>query len=796
MFTAQRSARNASSLPNLTKKPSQKMATQAAPTVVADVTALEKVREDLTCPVCTDLLNTPKTLPCLHTFCEKCLSDAEEARRKMTVNAGEDSCSENAVLCPVCRNVSNHEKGVMGIITNFTYASMVEHIKIRDQVVSNDELRCGKCKEDVDPKETRAVAFCYDCATALCEFCHQMHKRSKDLSKHSFCSLEEIRESKQIDVPSVQRTYECRKHKGEELKLYCITCSEVICRDCTVTARDHRDHSYDFISQVIESEKADIEKHIKPLKEVLTTVENASKRVQVRIDQIKEIQERRTEKINKTVGEAVKILEGRKTSLMDEASRVFKAKSKNLDAQFYELDTAMGSISSAVDFAATTLEKGSDIEVLMYKKELIARAASLCQMPEILPLEVTEEDNVRFVCDSEGLETLGKLCQAPCAEQSEAEGPGFDDPMQGEDTTVTVLARDSKGKQLMNGGGACYAEIQCVPSTTKKSETSSAKVTDNNDGTYTVAFTPHHPGPNKLQIKFDEVEIKGSPYEFDVVRNYSRPLPEPSVFTIPNASPWGLAMVSDTELAITASDCLVHIYNIKGDELHIIKSNFTRPYGISTDEEGFLWITDREAHNVQKFKRSGNVWEKIFQFGQRGVNAGQFSHPRGIAVHPTTGYVYISDMKNNRIQIFKPDNPTPKYHSQFGSPGKNPGLFNLPAGICFDREGRLIVCDDHNCRLQVFDAEGTFLYTLGTTSTQKGLLCSPIGIAADKYGRYIVTEFGSHCVSFLDPSGEILNCIRTIGKGYGQFVHPRGVTVDSVGYVYIADNENMRIVRF
>ena len=206
------------------------MATQA--TVVA-----EKVREDLTCPVCTDLFNTPKTLPCLHTFCEECLSCAEEARKKMTI--GEGSWSENAVLCPMCRDISKHEKGVQGITTTFTYASMVEHIKNRGRVVSSYKLRCGKCKEDVDPKEARAVAFCSDCATALCEFCHQMHKRSKDLAKHSFCTLEEIWQFKQIDMSSGQRTYECRMHKGEELQLYCITCSEVICRDCTVTGRGH-----------------------------------------------------------------------------------------------------------------------------------------------------------------------------------------------------------------------------------------------------------------------------------------------------------------------------------------------------------------------------------------------------------------------------------------------------------------------------------------------------------------------------------------------------------------------------
>ena len=102
-------------------------------------------------------------------------------------------------------------------------------------------------------------------------------------------------------------------------------------------------------------------------------------------------------------------------AVTDKTSTVFKAKLK-LDAQLYELNTAIGSISNVVDFADTTLKKGSDVEVLMYKKELIARAAALCQTLETLPLAVTEEVNIS---DSEVLKNFGKLCQAPCAKQSQ-----------------------------------------------------------------------------------------------------------------------------------------------------------------------------------------------------------------------------------------------------------------------------------------------------------------------------------------------------------------------------------------
>ena len=257
-------------------------------------------------------------------------------------------------------------------------------------------------------------------------------------------------------------------------------------------------------------------------------------------------------------------------------------------------------------------------------------------------------------------------------------------------------------------------------------------------------------------------------------------------------------MLNDRELALTASDNMVHIYTTGGEEKETIRSNFTRPYGIWCHRDDTLWITDREAHNVQKFSRQGTrgKFEKVFQFGLRGVNPGQFSHPRGITLHPDTGTVYVSDMKNHRIQIFRQDYPVPKYQGHFGGPGKSPGLFNLPAGLCFDHHDRLLICDDHNCRVQVFNPEGRFLHTLGTMRSQKGLLCSPIGVSCDSYGRYIITEFGSHTITFMSPEGKILSCVRYLGPEYGQFIHPRGVACDSIGYVYVADHENMRIVRF
>ena len=51
-----------------------------------------ELRERLTCAVCMEQFKEPKVLPCLHTYCKKCLE-------KLVKKQG----SEQVITCPECR---------------------------------------------------------------------------------------------------------------------------------------------------------------------------------------------------------------------------------------------------------------------------------------------------------------------------------------------------------------------------------------------------------------------------------------------------------------------------------------------------------------------------------------------------------------------------------------------------------------------------------------------------------------------------------------------------------------------
>ena len=54
-------------------------------------TGLQKLDDELTCPVCTDHFKEPKVLPCLHYYCKTCIADLIKRAEGRPFN------------CPQCR---------------------------------------------------------------------------------------------------------------------------------------------------------------------------------------------------------------------------------------------------------------------------------------------------------------------------------------------------------------------------------------------------------------------------------------------------------------------------------------------------------------------------------------------------------------------------------------------------------------------------------------------------------------------------------------------------------------------
>src|SRR5438874_1150567 len=85
-------------------------------------------------------------------------------------------------------------------------------------------------------------------------------------------------------------------------------------------------------------------------------------------------------------------------------------------------------------------------------------------------------------------------------------------------------------------------------------------------------------------------------------------------------------------------------------------------------------------------------------WGSFGTLPKQFHDPTGVAVD-ANGAIYVTDLLNNRVQVFSKDGA---FRRTWGSLGSGPGELNYPIGIAVGSDLHVYVVDNHNSRIAVF----------------------------------------------------------------------------------------------
>jgi len=224
------------------------------------------------------------------------------------------------------------------------------------------------------------------------------------------------------------------------------------------------------------------------------------------------------------------------------------------------------------------------------------------------------------------------------------------------------------------------------------------------------------------------------------------------------------------------------------------EGSFYYPRGLAIGANDTLYVSDSGNNRVQKFDLGGNVmqaWGK-FGFAWRGAEMGVFDVPWGVATDQE-GNLYVSDTSNSRIQKFKADG-TPLL--KWGRDGSFDGAFFFPRGVAVDFVGNIFVADESNNRIQKFDARGSFLSKWGREGSGPGQFKGPWGVACDAVGNVYVVDTGNHRIQKFDGNGTFLCAWGNRGKTEGQLNFPYGIAVDKEGCVYVVDSGNNRVLKY
>jgi len=151
---------------------------------------------------------------------------------------------------------------------------------------------------------------------------------------------------------------------------------------------------------------------------------------------------------------------------------------------------------------------------------------------------------------------------------------------------------------------------------------------------------------------------------------------------------------------------------------------FNKPVGIAIDKH-HRRIVIADATNHQMVFLSSIDLSLLFSIGNRGYRPGEFNLPSSIAVDDDRHRIIVADTSNHRVQVLSLIDGS--FLFEFGSYGNQPCQFTYPHGVCVDNQGRIIVADFDNNRLQSFTHEGHHISSFDCGSE------SPCGVAFDEH---------------------------------------------------------------
>ena len=728
-------------------------------------TSLKKEAE---CPLCLETVKDPKTLPCLHSFCLRCIDKhAGYAKRKL----------EATIKCPVCQACFQIPEGDTfggGLPTSFHLNRLVDLLALRDD--SEEAQRCNSCEDN-----NTATCYCFVCQNFLCKDCFDAHQRLKATRGHRNVLIDNLQAQ---DVEELMhRPAMCTKkyHENELLDYYCQDCSVCICHKCSIVS--HNRHTLVDLQEAAEEQKMQMTQVFARVKEKLVIVESKISEQTELMNKSEEEICAAEEKVTKVVQELIRVAKEHETAVKTKLAEMKVTQQTNYAAKMGNVQLLAAQLKSSVEYGENIVQRSIGPEILQAGHAVLGRCEELLTTQDI---EVCTPQHVVYCVNVEAINNLRGLVPGQVFEtntdpsQSSAKGRGLTKAEAGTETSFTVTTRDSKGSQ-------CYDEQDqlTVIVRSQKGEEEETKIDDCKNGTYVARYKPKSVGLHDICV-----EVNGQPL---------------------TGSPWRVQATDHQYKAI-------HLFGSRGTG----PGQFKRPRSIAVNKRnGKIAIADRDNHRVHLFDREckylrtigdkgldaerinfplsvefttadeviiihGGLMKpsKMFLFTEQGkfIKAiGQhLSFPRSVSVRDD-GHMIVCDWADNSVKVLSPDgtelvqsfkgphsfhSPTSAvYHEDkffvlyetYVKVFNNEGLYLYDIGyggpcdvevisleFTIDAFNNLIVCDTRDERLHLFSLDGKFVYTFNIEEIK-----SPSSVAAFEDNKLLVCDGKKHVVHVL-----------------------------------------------
>uniref|UniRef100_F7AUU5 Tripartite motif-containing protein 2 n=1 Tax=Xenopus tropicalis TaxID=8364 RepID=F7AUU5_XENTR len=686
-------------------------------------------KQFLICSICLDRYKNPKVLPCLHTFCERCLQNYIPAH-SLTLS------------CPVCRQTSIlPEKGVSALQNNFFITNLMDVLQrspdngIEESSILETVSAVAAGKPLSCPNHDGNVMefYCQSCETAMCQDCtggeHAEHPTVplKDVVEQHKAALQAQLDAVKKRLPEIDSALQCVSEIVNQLASQKTSIVEEI-------------HStFDDLQKTLNVRKSVL------LMELEVNYGLKHKVLQAQLDTLIEGQESikscttfTAQALNHGTETEVLLVKKQMSDKLNELAEQdfplqphendqldFIVETEGLKKSIHNLGTILTTNAVASETVATGegLRQsviGQPMSVTITTKDKdgeLCKTGSAYISAELFTPDGSVTDGEVVDNKNEGVKRRVKSPGSGHVKQKAVKRPASmystgkrkENPIE-DDLIFRVGSRKDEDVRSLTGtkgrNKGEFTNLQGVAASTNgkiliADSNNQCVQIFSNDGQFKSRFGIRGRSPGQLQ------------------------------------RPTGVAVHPSGDIIIADYDNKwVSIFSADGKfKTKIGSGKLMGPKGVSVDRNGHIIVVDNKACCVFIFQPNGKI---VTRFGSRGNGDKQFAGPHFAAVN-SNNEIIVTDFHNHSVKVFNQDG---EFILKFGSNGEGNGQFNAPTGVAVDSNGNIIVADWGNSRIQVFDGSGSFLSYINTSADP---LYGPQGLSLTSDGHVVVADSGNHC---------------------------------------------------